>query len=169
MAKTNWQDPKTSEVRSTHISGLQEAVGKLEESVGIETVSETGIPLIEVYISSDDRYRMFQAPEGKRNWLLSPAPVIKKNGVVITDDFEIDYGGGAVIFTTPISESDILTADATYTKKTDIQAAIKALYDKNNDGIVDVAETVIGNEIQLGSYKLVYNSTTNSLDIEVVA
>lgn len=45
----------------------------------------------------------------------------------------------------------------------------KALYDKNNDGIVDVAETVIGNEIQLGSYKLVYNSTTNSLDIEVVA
>lgn len=179
MARTNWQDPKTSEIRSTHISGLQEAVGKLEESVGIETVSETGIPLIEVYISSDDRYRMFQAPEGKRNWLLSPAPVIKKNGVVITDDFEIDYGGGAVIFTTPISESDILTADATYTKKTDIQAAIdevyadltshKALYDKNNDGIVDVAETVIGNEIQLGSYKLVYNSTTNSLDIEVIA
>ena len=46
---------------------------------------------------------------------------------------------------------------------------MKAVYDTNNDGIVDVAETVIGNEIQLGSYKLVYNSTTNSLDIEVVA
>jgi len=29
--------------------------------------------------------------------------------------------------------------------------------------------TVIGNEIQLGSYKLVYNSTINSLDIEVIA
>ena len=117
MAKTNWQDPKSSEIRSTHISGLQEAVGKLEESIGLETVAGTDIPLTEVFISNDDRCRIYQAPEGKRNWLLSPAPVIKKNGVVITDDFEIDYGGGAVIFTTPISESDILTADATYTKK----------------------------------------------------
>ncbi len=45
---------------------------------------------------------------------------------------------------------------------------LKSIYDTNDDGIVDVAETVIGNEIQLGSYKLVYNSTTNSLDIEVV-
>ena len=45
----------------------------------------------------------------------------------------------------------------------------KSVYDKDDDGIVDVAETVVGNEIQLGSYKLVYNSTTNSLDIEVVA
>ena len=46
---------------------------------------------------------------------------------------------------------------------------VKAVYDTNDDGIVDVAETVIGNEIQLGSYKLVYNSTINSLDIEVIA
>lgn len=46
---------------------------------------------------------------------------------------------------------------------------MKAVYDTNDDGIVDVAETVIGNEIQLGSYKLVYNSTTNSLDIEVIS
>ncbi len=46
---------------------------------------------------------------------------------------------------------------------------VKSVYDKDDDGIVDVAETVIGNEIQLGSYKLVYNSTTNSLDVEVLA
>lgn len=117
MAKTNWQDPKTSEVRSTHISGLQEAVGKLEDSVGLNTVFETDIPMTEVFISNDDRCRIYQAPEGKRNWLLSPAPIIKKNGSIITDDFEIDYGGGAVIFSTPISEADTVSADATYTKK----------------------------------------------------
>lgn len=117
MAKTNWQDPKTSEIRSTHISGLQEAVGKLEESIGIETVSETNIPLSEVFISNDDRCRIYQAPESKRNWLLSPAPIIKKNDSIITDDFEIDYGGGAVIFTTPIQETDVVSVDATYTKK----------------------------------------------------
>ena len=46
---------------------------------------------------------------------------------------------------------------------------MKAVYDTNDDGKVDVAETVIGEEIQLGSYKLVYNSTTNSLDVEVIS
>ena len=117
MAKTNWQDPKSSEIISPHISGLQEAVGKLEESLGISSTAETGIALSEVYISESDRYRIFQAPEGQRNWLSSPAPVIKKNGVIITTGFIIEYGGGAVVFTTPLLSTDIVTADATYTVK----------------------------------------------------
>lgn len=117
MAKTNWQDPKTSEIQSSHISGLQEATGKLEESIGLESVAETGIPLTEVFISNDDRYRVFQAPEGKRNWLLSPAPVIYQNGVVMTGGFTIDYGGGALILNTNGTSANIFTADATYTKK----------------------------------------------------
>lgn len=119
MAKTNWQDPQTSEILSTHISGLQGAVGKLEESIGIQSTSEANITLSEVFISNDDRCRVYQAPIGKRNWLASPSPVIRKNGDVITEDFFIDYGGGAVIFTTPISEEDVLVADATYTVKID--------------------------------------------------
>ncbi len=117
MTKTNWQDPRSTEIRSTQISGLQEAVGKIEESIGINTLTESNIPLPEVYISNEDRCRIYQAPEGKRNWLSSPPPIIKKNGVVITNDFEIDFGGGAVIFTTPISEADVLTADISYTAK----------------------------------------------------
>lgn len=117
MTKTNWQDPRSTEIRSTQISGLQEAVGKIEESIGINTLTETNISLPEVYISNEDRFRIYQALEGKRNWLSSPPPIIKKNGVVITNDFEIDFGGGAVIFTTPISETDVLTADISYTAK----------------------------------------------------
>ena len=117
MAKTNWQDPKTGEIISPQISGLQEAVGKLEDSIGMDTVSETGIPLTEVFISNDDRYRIFQPPEGKRNWVNDPVPVIKKNGIIISSDFWIEYGGGAVVFTTPVTDSDVLTADATYTKR----------------------------------------------------
>lgn len=115
MAKTNWQDPSSGEILSTHISGLQEAVGKIEKSIGTETVSETTIPLSEVFISNDDRCRIYQAPDNKRNWVISPIPVIKKNGTIINSDFTIDYGGGAVIFTTPILESDVIAADATYT------------------------------------------------------
>ena len=119
MARTNWQDPKTSEIISPQISGLQEAVGKIEESIAIDSVAEAGIPLSEVFIADDDRCRIFQAPEGKRNWLIFPAPLIKKNGAVIANDFEIDYGGGAVIFTNPILPTDTLTADVTYTIKID--------------------------------------------------
>ena len=115
MAKTNWQDPKSGEIRSTHISGLQEAVGKIEESIGVKSVSETNIPLEEVFISNDDRYRIFQAPEGKRNWLLSPAPVIKKNGTVVKEGFEIDYGGGAIVLNANDTVANTYTADAAFT------------------------------------------------------
>lgn len=116
MSKTNWQDPGSSEILSTHISGLQEAVGKIEDAIGLQTVAETNVPLTEVYISDTDRYRIYQAPVGKRNWVSSPAPVIKKNGVQITTGFEIDYGGGAIILSPAALSSDVFTADMTYTK-----------------------------------------------------
>ncbi|HEY8400955.1 MAG TPA: hypothetical protein VIK89_06820 [Cytophagaceae bacterium] len=116
MSYVNWQDPGTREIRSTDISGLQEIVSKLERSVGMGTVSETNIPLTEVYISENDRWRIFQAPVGKRNWVSSPAPVIKKDGVVINSGFVIDYGAGAIILATNDTEEHTYTADATYIK-----------------------------------------------------
>lgn len=142
MAKTNWQDPKTGEIISPHISGLQEAVGKLEESVGMESNFEENIPMSEVFISNDDRCRIYQAPEGKRNWLISPAPIVKKNGDIITDDFSIEYGGGAIVFTTPLSPTDTLTADVTYTKS---ELNIRLAFDefKNNIEAVRYVDDVL--------------------------
>lgn len=129
MAKANWQDPKSSEIMSSHISGLQEAVGKLEESLGISSTAETGIVLSEVYISESDRYRIYQAPEGKRNWMSSPTPIIKKNGVEITTGFIIEYGGGAIVFTPALLSTDVVTVDATYTVKetTSLKTQINSL------------------------------------------
>lgn len=115
MAKTNWQDPGSNEVRSTQISGIQEAVGKIEESIGMNSVVGANIPLAEVFISNDDRYRIFQAPIGKRNWLLSPTPIVKKNGAVINSGFEIDYGGGAIILNANDAVANTYTVDATHT------------------------------------------------------
>lgn len=114
MANTNWQDPQTREIRSTDISGLQEAVSKLEQSMGMETVAETNIPLTEVYISAEDRYRIFQAPEGKRNWVFTPAPIIKKYGTVITTGFAIDYGAGAIALEVNDTDEHAYTANVTY-------------------------------------------------------
>lgn len=122
MAKTNWQDPGSAEIRSTHISGLQEAVGKIEQSIGMKTNAETNIPLTEVYISETDRYRIYQAPAGKRNWVSSPAPVIKKNGTTITTGFAIDYGGGAIILSPSATSSDTFAANATCVQVSEISS-----------------------------------------------
>lgn len=118
MPKTNWQDPGSTEIISPHISGLQEAVGKIEDAIGLQTVAETNVPLMEVYISDTDRYRIYQAPVGKRNWVASPAPVIKKNGVQITTGFMIDYGGGAIVLSPAALATDTFTADVTRVNST---------------------------------------------------
>ena len=117
--KTNWQDPQTSEIRSTHIAGLMDAIGKIEDVLDLQLQAETGVPLTEVYISEQDRYRIYQAPAGKRNWASSPAPVIKKNGIVISSGFTIDYGGGAIIVSPSATSTDTFTADVSYTKTAD--------------------------------------------------
>lgn len=134
--KTNWQDPQTSEIRSTHISGLQEAVGKIEDILDMQLVAETNVPLTEVYISANDRYRIYQAPAGKRNWAASPAPVIKKNGVQITSGFTIDYGGGAIILSPPATSTDVFTADV-YRTKTDGNKLAMHLAEKAQDSVKD--------------------------------
>jgi hypothetical protein len=114
--KTNYQDPQTSEIRSTQISGIQESLGKIEDILDMQLQAETGVPLTEVYISVEDRYRIYQAPAGKQNWAASPAPIIKKNGVAISEGFTIDYTGGAIIVSPSAISTDVFTADVSYTK-----------------------------------------------------
>lgn len=128
--QTKWQDPATSEILSSHISGLQEAVGKIEDVLQFVTQAEAGIVLNEVVVA-DDRYRIYQAQIGKRNWLETPAPVIKKNGIQITEGFTIDYAGGAVIFDTNLVSSDLVVADATYT--TNVSGKLEEVFQSGVD------------------------------------
>lgn len=158
MPKTNWQDPGSSEVRSTHISGLQEAVGKIEDVLDMQLQAETNVELSEVYISEQNRYRIFQAPEGKRNWASSPAPVIKKNGAVISSGFTIDYGGGAVIFSTPLSGTDTVTADFSRVKieGSIIDGLVEVAHDHDNYDVLallseDVDGTLLYNGVPIGA------------------
>lgn len=119
MAKINTFDPLTSEARSPLIAGITEALSKLSGVLNLKTSTLKDSPLSEVYISEDDRYRIYQAPLGQKLWLTSPAPVIKKNGVVITpevDNFTIEHIGGSVAFASgsTLTASDTLTVSATY-------------------------------------------------------
>lgn len=118
---TNWQD-KTSqdEILSSHITGLQHAVGKMEDVLNMQVVSVTDEPLTLV-ADADGVYRIAEA-QNKRNWLADPVPVIKRNGDVIATGFAIDYGGGAVIF-------DAGQAGNSFTASFSYVAAAGAVYD----------------------------------------
>lgn len=119
MAKIPTFDPLTTEARSPLIAGITEALNKISAILEMKTSTLSDSPLTEVYISADDRYRIYQAPIGSKIWLMSPQPVIKKNGEVITestDNFSIDYLGGSIVFAEgyTLSESDSLTVSCTY-------------------------------------------------------
>lgn len=119
MAKIPTFDPQTTEARSPLIAGITDALNKISSILNMKTDTLSDSPLTEVYISSDDRYRIYQAPIGNKIWLSSPAPVIKKNGEVITeskDNFSIDYLGGSIVFSEgyTLTWEDSLTVSCTY-------------------------------------------------------
>ena len=113
MSKTNWQDPLTSEILSTHVAGLQEMVGKIEDVLNLRLQYKENLKLTELYINEADRCRIYHAP-GFRNWATDPPPIVKVNEEVVTEGFKIDYGGGAVIFDLRLDYTDVVTASFAY-------------------------------------------------------
>ena len=100
MANTPFDDIGSNEIHSTQISGIQDAVKNVEQSLdmGTEVIANEPLTLLADAIGTK---RIAEAV-GKRNWLKDPAPVIQQYIVAtwttITEGFVIDYAGGAVIF-----------------------------------------------------------------------
>ncbi len=100
MANTHWVDKTSDYILSSHISGLQDAVKNIEQSLdmGTEALSDESLTLL---ADAAGLYCIAEAIN-KRNWLNSPSPVIEQyDGAswnVISTGFTIDYAGGAVIF-----------------------------------------------------------------------
>ena len=118
MANIPTYDPGSSEARSPLIAGLTEAANKISSILSMKSKEYSNEPLDEVYISTNDRYRIYQVDMGKRLWLASPTPIIRKNGNIIkpeTDYFSIDYVGGSIAFDENyrLTSSDNITADFT--------------------------------------------------------
>lgn len=119
MASSPMYDPGSTEARCQWLAGLTEICNKLSSVLNMETDAFVDLTLEEVFISMEDRYRIYQAPLGNKLWLQSPTPVVKKNGITITpeiDNFEIDYLGGSIAFNDnyTLGPEDIITVDATY-------------------------------------------------------
>lgn len=130
-------DPLSSEVVSPFLAGMSEGLNKISTALNLTNAAVTDAAMSEVYIGEDDRYRIYQVAAGNRLWLSDPAPVIKKNGSVITAgtaDFTIDYVGGAIIFESAsrLTVSDTVTASVTRiasasTEINDIKTDVTAL------------------------------------------
>lgn len=130
-------DPLSSEVVSPFLAGMSEGLNKISTALNLTNAAVTDAAMSEVPISEEDRYRIYQVAAGNRLWLSDPAPVIKKNGSVITaatDGFTIDYVGGAIIFesVSRLTSSDTVTVSMTRiasasTEIVDIKANVTAL------------------------------------------
>lgn len=119
MANTVMQDPLTSEARSAWLAGITEGLNKITNVLNMKTGTLSNYEMSELFISENDRYRIYNLPLGNKVWVSDPAPVFKKNGVVITpaqDNFTIDYLGGSIAFEpfARLTASDVVTVDATY-------------------------------------------------------
>lgn len=174
MSRSPMYDPGTMEARVQWLAGLTEICNKLSGVLNMDTATFEDLTIQEVYISEDDRCRIYQAPLGNKLWLQTPAPVIKKNGVTITpetDGFEIDYLGGSIAFNDEyvLQPEDIVTASATYIVDKSL------LLDNIRTQINDLAQKVGGykgsfdtledlqsayDEAESGDYAVVENEST---------
>lgn len=111
MAKSVAYNPQSDEITSPPIASMSEAISYVTDVLNMKTASETDIPLTEVYIEEKDRFRIFQAPEGKRVWVASPAPVVRKNGTVVSG---YQIAGGGIVFDSNQADGDGFTVDCTY-------------------------------------------------------
>lgn len=174
MSRSPMYDPGATEACVNWIVGLTEICNKLSGVLNMDTATFEDLTLPEFYVSETDRCRFYQAPLGNKLWMYTPAPVIKKNGVVITpenDGFEIDYLGGSIAFNDEyvLQPTDIVTASATYIVDNSqvldtINAQINDLAQKAGDykGSFDTLEDLQSayDEAESGDYAIVENENT---------
>ena len=101
MARFPIYNPVVEEAISPPIGGMTNALSLLSGTLNLGTTSAVNETMSELFIDDEDRYRIFVVDVGKRGWVATPTPIIKKNGVVlnqVTDGFEINYMGGSVEF-----------------------------------------------------------------------
>lgn len=113
MATIPTYDPLSTEARSPLIAGLTEGLSKISTILNMSTTNYEDMPLQEIYISADKEHLLYQAPLGNKLWLSSPTPVVKVNGVVTSEVFDLDLIGGSVRFQDPLNSGDTVTVTAT--------------------------------------------------------
>jgi len=97
------------------VSGLQDAVNKVETVLGMHTANVVNHLLQPVSDQPDSSMHRLIYEGSIRNWLESPVPVIKRGGVNVTPDQYLLFAAqGMVVFHQPQSANAVITADITH-------------------------------------------------------
>lgn len=115
MTNTPFSKIGSEDILSAHINGIQYSIGNLETALKLGTAKATGVRLSPVVDMNDSalRYRIYEA--SKRGWLTNPAPIIYRNGTVVSpDEYTLQSAYGAIVFTVQQATSAVITATFTH-------------------------------------------------------
>ncbi|MDP3059042.1 MAG: hypothetical protein Q8N36_06255 [bacterium] len=115
MAITPFKKVTSREVYGADISGLQDAVNKMESILDMQTSTATDHVLQAVADQAEPALHRRLYEGTIRNWLESPAPVIKRNAVVVAAAEYVLYAAqGMVVFNAQQATDAVITANFAY-------------------------------------------------------
>ncbi|MED3647776.1 hypothetical protein P4475_13385 [Halalkalibacterium halodurans] len=112
MAQTPYSDLSSQDILSAHISGLQHDIIKIQQVLDMKTDTISHHALVPVADQDDPslRYRIYEGTV--RNWLNSPAPIIRRNGEVVSaNEYAVSPAHGVVVFNQQQNANVEITAD----------------------------------------------------------
>ena len=115
MATTPFRVVTSREIYGADISGLQDAVNRCEHVLTLGTAAVTGHPLTAVSDQASPTLHRRIYEGTIRGWLESPAPVIRRAGVIVpTGEYTLFAAQGAIVFHAQQTAGVVITADFTH-------------------------------------------------------
>ena len=119
MAKTPFKKVTSREIYGADISGLQDAVNKLETVLDMNVANIENHTLFPVEDQSDETLHRRIYEGDIRNWMEDPVPVVKRNGeIVSTEEYVLYAAQGMVVFHVQQPPGLAMTADFSYVHDT---------------------------------------------------
>lgn len=119
---TDFQMLSTESIFSGHLNAIFEQIKLLQSYLDPKSKFYADIPMEMKPILDDNRIainrRYYEAPAGRKGWLATPIPVVKKNGLVISAGYII-IGACSILFDAEQEEESIITVDAAVIDKYD--------------------------------------------------
>ncbi len=119
MAKTPFKRVTSREIYGADISGLQDAVNKLETVLEMNVANTENHNLFPVEDQPEQTLHRRIYEGNIRNWLEDPVPIIKRNGeIVSTEEYTLYAAQGMVVFHEQQPPGATVTADFSYVHDT---------------------------------------------------
>jgi len=117
MAQTPFRRIESREIYGADISGIQDSINKLEAVLTMLTASVSGHSLLAVSDQSESAQHRRIYEGTIRNWLETPAPIIRRNGVIVSPaEYTLYAAQGMIVFSQQQATDAIIIADFTHTR-----------------------------------------------------